>query len=59
MMQPLPWHERDFTALIADKRRLAHALLVHGAPGIGKLQFARALAQALLCEAPTATSAAC
>ena len=58
-MQPLPWHQKEFDALAAARRELPHALLIHGPRGIGKLDFARALAQALLCETPTAAHAAC
>lgn len=39
------------TGLLARRQRLPHALLIAGAPGIGKSAFALALAQALLCEA--------
>ena len=41
-MTPLPWHREALTRLLADRARLPHALLVHGAPGIGKADFARA-----------------
>lgn len=58
-MLPLPWHQGEFDALASAKDRLAHALLIHGPRGIGKLDFARALAQALLCETPTESNAAC
>jgi DNA polymerase-3 subunit delta' len=58
-MQLLPWHQAEFDALVAARQQLAHALLVHGPRGIGKLEFARSLAQALLCERPTASNAAC
>ena len=59
MTQPLPWHQAQFDSLTAARRRLPHALLVQGPRGIGKLQFARALAQALLCETAPESSAAC
>jgi DNA polymerase III subunit delta' len=50
----LPWHSTRFESLWARRERLPHALLIHGKKGIGKLRFATALAQALLCETPTA-----
>ena len=58
-MQPLPWHQEEFARLIAARDRLAHAVLVQGPRGIGKVDFARALSQALLCEAPAAGRGAC
>ena len=36
--------------LLAEGSNLHHALLLAGLPGIGKGEFARALAQGLLCE---------
>ncbi len=38
--------------LLADRVRLPHALMVHGPAGIGKTEFARALAAGALCESP-------
>jgi len=58
-MNCLPWHKQDFGRLLAMRVRLPHALLIHGRQGIGKLVFAQALVQSLLCEAPTAAGAAC
>ena len=55
----MPWHQAQFAAVIGRKGRLPHALLVRGPEGIGKLAFADALAQALLCERPAAGGAAC
>ncbi|GAA4335683.1 DNA polymerase III subunit delta' [Pigmentiphaga soli] len=49
-----PW-QRDVALrwLGAEERaRFAHAWLIHGLAGIGKVDFARAAAAALLCEAP-------
>ena len=57
--KPLHWHNDVFERLVAAKTRLPHALLLRGVRGTGKLVFARALAQALLCEAPAAGGYAC
>lgn len=56
-MNPFPWHQAALEALVGAGERLPHALLIHGASGIGKVQFARALAAAVLCEAPQPTGA--
>ncbi|HZM46034.1 MAG TPA: DNA polymerase III subunit delta' [Burkholderiales bacterium] len=55
----MPWHETLLGKLLRDRERLAHAFLVHGPEGIGKLAFAEAAAQSLLCERPAAAGAAC
>ena len=52
MMEILPWHREPLNALIARGDKLPHALLIHGKSGIGKFEFARSLAQSLLCESP-------
>jgi len=51
-VKPFPWHQSALEALLGDRDHLPHALLVHGPSGIGKVEFARALAAAVLCEAP-------
>ena len=51
-MRAFPWHRAFLRGLVADRSRLTHALLIHGPAGIGKAEFARALAAAVLCEAP-------
>jgi DNA polymerase-3 subunit delta' len=52
-----PWHAPLWTALQQQRERLAHALLLHGRPGLGKRAFALQLAQALLCETPHGAAA--
>lgn len=51
-MNPFPWHRAILKRLVADRTRLPHALLVQGSTGIGKTEFARALAASVLCETP-------
>jgi DNA polymerase-3 subunit delta' len=53
----LPWHEAALRELLARKDKLPHALLVYGRQGVGKVEFARAMAQSLLCEAPAPNQA--
>ena len=48
----MPWHAAALRALLADRARLPHAILLHGPEGTGKSEFARALANAVLCESP-------
>ena len=52
MIDILPWQQQPLAELIARGDKLPHALLIHGRSGVGKIEFARALAQSLLCEAP-------
>jgi DNA polymerase-3 subunit delta' len=52
MIDILPWQKQPLSELIARGEKLPHALLIHGRGGVGKVEFARALAQSLLCEAP-------
>ena len=52
-MLPLPWQEELWETLNrrVDNGNLPHALLLSGPEGIGKIRFARAFAQHLLCSA--------
>jgi len=47
---PLPWLAEPLVDAL--ERQRGHALLLHGAAGIGTLQFGLVLAQAWLCEGP-------
>jgi DNA polymerase-3 subunit delta' len=55
-----PWQANTWQhfAQLRQADRLPHALLLSGVPGIGKLRFAQALGQALLCE-QTQSDVAC
>jgi len=46
----LPWHGPALASLLEDRARLPHALMVCGPDGVGKRQFALALAARLLCS---------
>ena len=56
-MKPFPWHAAALEKLLAARERLPHAILVHGPAGVGKVEFARALAAAMLCESPRGAAA--
>lgn len=52
-VEPVFANQRDMLQqLLADPARLHHAMLLTGAPGIGKAAAALTIARALLCEAP-------
>ncbi|MEI2418295.1 DNA polymerase III subunit delta' [Orrella sp. JC864] len=46
----LPWQVETARAWLAQRDRFAHAWLLHGMAGIGKIDFAVAAAASLLCE---------
>jgi len=47
-----PWYAQTAQQWLSHRERFAHAWLIHGLAGTGKVDFARAAAAALLCEAP-------
>ena len=53
------WQTPIWRRIIADKKRLPHAILLRGKSGIGKLGFAISLSQSLLCEQANADHQAC
>lgn len=54
-----PWQQASWQQLQQLRERLPHAILFHGAEGIGKTAFAEAFAQSLLCETPGVDGHAC
>lgn len=54
-----PWNEPILQAFRERMARLPHALLVYGAPGVGKLALAERMAQLLLCEHADAACRPC
>ena len=46
------WQKEDWMRLQAQRTRMPHAWLMHGAPGIGKRALAEHFAVSLLCENP-------
>lgn len=54
-----PWNTRQAEALRRSMQQLPHAILLAGAPGLGKHAFAEWLSGLLLCEQPDASGLAC
>lgn len=59
VLAPLPWQESQWQGLLDrfQAGRMPHALMLRGDRGVGKRQFAVALAQLLLCHQPVANTA--
>lgn len=53
------WNNSVLVALTGILGKLPHALLIHGAPGIGKLALAERLAKLMLCESPASFTEPC
>ncbi|MQA18560.1 MULTISPECIES: DNA polymerase III subunit delta' [Rugamonas] len=54
-----PWQESSWQQLQLLRQRMPHAILFHGAAGIGKSDFIERFAQGLLCEAVLPDGHAC
>jgi len=54
-----PWQESSWQQLQTLRQRMPHAILFHGAAGIGKSDFIEQFAQGLLCEAVLPDGHAC
>ena len=54
-----PWNEPILQAVSRRLERLPHAMLVHGARGLGKLALAERIAQLLLCESADSAHRPC
>ncbi|PUA18497.1 DNA polymerase III subunit delta' [Glaciimonas sp. PCH181] len=54
-----PWQINAWQQLQQMRPRMPHAILFHGAEGIGKTIFAEQFAQSLFCEKPLADGQAC
>jgi DNA polymerase-3 subunit delta' len=54
-----PWQSDIWRNFMSMRQRMPHALLLHGRAGTGKVEFAHAFAQALLCDTPTVDGFAC
>lgn len=54
-----PWNEPLLQSIRGRLERLPHALLIHGARGVGKLELAERMAQLLLCENDDAAKRPC
>ncbi|WP_151634803.1 DNA polymerase III subunit delta' [Noviherbaspirillum aerium] len=60
MTSPLfPWQDDAWAQLQQLSERMPHAILFHGAEGIGKTLFAERFAQSLLCQSPASGGHPC
>jgi len=59
MSKLYPWQNELWQRWIGLRARLPHALLLKGPQGVGKLDFAMAVAQSLLCREPQEGGLAC
>jgi DNA polymerase-3 subunit delta' len=61
MQRLYPWHTDNWLVIQRQlrNRRLPHALLLHGSPGLGISHFAQTFARSRLCREPNAEGMAC
>jgi DNA polymerase III subunit delta' len=59
MKELYPWQHDLWQRWVGLRTRMPHAILLKGAQGTGKFDFAMNLAQAVLCEKPLADGLAC
>ncbi|QOJ19541.1 MAG: DNA polymerase III subunit delta' [Gammaproteobacteria bacterium] len=59
MREIFPWQQAFWQKLLHSRRFWGHALLLKGKQGTGKYDFARRLAQSLLCTEPATGQQAC
>jgi DNA polymerase-3 subunit delta' len=55
----LPWQQASWDQLQAMAAKMPHAVLFHGAQGVGKVAFVTAFARSLLCESKNSDGHAC
>lgn len=55
----LPWQQHSWQQLQAMAAKMPHAILFHGAEGVGKVAFVTAFAKSLLCESRAGDGHAC
>jgi DNA polymerase III subunit delta' len=58
-MELYPWQSDQWRKVMHMRDRMPHALLLQGRNGIGKRDFAMALARSLLCDLPLTDHSAC
>lgn len=59
MLDAYPWQADTTQRLLALRKQLPHALLLHGRAGLGKYALAQSYAKFLLCEHVDKTTVAC
>jgi len=57
----LPWHQESWERFqwLKQFKKIPHAIMLYGAPGLGKMHFARMLTRSLFCLQPSSQELAC